>query len=53
MKELKSDVKVLLTSGFRYDDKIREGIALGAAGFIQKPFTLQRLSEAIFRILDN
>jgi len=53
LKAVKNDVKVLLTSGFRNDEKIQEGMELGINGFIQKPFTLTRLSEAVFKIIEN
>lgn len=53
IKAVKSDVKVLLTSGFRNDEKIQEGMEQGINGFIQKPFTLTRLSDAIFKIIEN
>jgi len=53
LKEIKKDVKVLLTSGFRHEEKIQEGMKLGINGFVQKPYNLNRLSEAVFKILDE
>jgi len=53
LKTVKSDVRVLLTSGFRNDEKIQEGMDMGINGFIQKPFTLNRLSEAVFKIIEK
>jgi hypothetical protein len=41
MKELKSVVKVLLTAGFRYDDKIREGDCLGRWFYTLLTFSLR------------
>lgn len=52
LKNIKSDVKVLLTSGFRHEEQIQEGMDLGINGFIQKPFTLAKLSDAVFKILE-
>ncbi len=53
LRAIKSDVKVLLTSGFRNEEKIQEGLEQGINGFIQKPFTMTRLSDAVFKIIGN
>ncbi|HRX49149.1 MAG TPA: response regulator [Spirochaetota bacterium] len=53
LRAVKNDVKVLLTSGFRNEEKIQEGVEQGINGFIQKPFTLNRLSEAVFKIIES
>ncbi len=53
LRAIKSDVKVLLTSGFRNEEKIQDGLEQGINGFIQKPFTMTRLSDAVFKIIGN
>jgi len=47
-----ANVKALIVSGFAQDDRIQQTLELGANGFIQKPYTLKRLSQAIARILN-
>ncbi len=51
LKELKSDVKVLLSSGYSYNEQAEKIMNMGCSGFIQKPFTLQELSSRIDEIL--
>jgi len=47
MKELVPDVKVLVTSGHDGDQQVRDGMALGACGFIGKPYRLDGMGRAI------
>jgi CheY-like chemotaxis protein len=42
-----SQVKVLLVSGYVDEDRAEELLAEGAAGFLQKPFTLELLRRAV------
>jgi len=51
MKEIKPDVRVLFASGFKEDKRVKEVLELGACDFIQKPYTIEKLSEAIHGIL--
>ena len=44
---LNPDVKVLLCSGFKQDQRAMEILKLGAVGFVQKPYSLLDLSSAI------
>jgi two-component system cell cycle sensor histidine kinase/response regulator CckA len=53
MKAINPELKVLLASGFRQDDRVEEVIKLGVNGFIQKPYTLKGLARAMFDILDD
>ena len=53
MKEINPEVKVLLSSGFSIDGKAAEILRRGCNGFIQKPFTLNDLSQKIREILDK
>ena len=44
LKQIKSDVKVLIASGYTEDQRIREMFKQGCIGFIQKPFSINVLS---------
>jgi len=52
MKEMNPEVKVLLSSGYSIDGEAKEIIKRGCNGFIQKPFTMEKLSNQIKSILD-
>ncbi len=51
MKEIDPEIKVLLASGFKRDKRVEEAMSLGANAFIQKPFTLKDLSDAIWSLI--
>ena len=51
LQKINSNVKVLMSSGLWQDERISKAASLGAAGFIHKPYTLEKLSEAVYRIL--
>ena len=53
LKQIKSDVKVIIASGFSEDQRIREMYEQGCIGFIQKPFRINMLSEKILKALQN
>ena len=53
LKEINPVVKVLLTSGYSYDEEAVKIISRGANGFIQKPFGVKELSRQIREILDH
>jgi two-component system cell cycle sensor histidine kinase/response regulator CckA len=53
LKQIKSDVKVLIASGFAEDQRIREMFKQGCIGFIQKPFNVNLLSEKVITALKN
>jgi len=48
MKRINKNVKILLTSGFRKDNRIEILLKTDADGFIQKPYTLNKISQAIY-----
>ncbi|MDY6950340.1 MAG: response regulator [Thermodesulfobacteriota bacterium] len=52
MKEIKPDLRVLLSSGFSIDGEAAEILERGCNGFIQKPFTMRQLSEKIGEVLN-
>jgi two-component system cell cycle sensor histidine kinase/response regulator CckA len=51
LKEIKSDVKILLSSGYTIDENTRELMDHGCRGFIQKPYTIHELSNKILDVL--
>lgn len=53
LRELNPDVKVLLSSGYDFSLKSPEIMNRGVDGFIQKPFTIARLSRKLREVLDK
>jgi len=53
IKEIRSDIKVLLTSGYSRDGEADEILKRGCDGFIQKPFHTMELSKRLREILDR
>jgi CheY-like chemotaxis protein len=51
LKQIDPNVRVLLASGYSIDGKAGEILRRGCRGFIQKPFTIDQLSEKIRDIL--
>ena len=51
IKEINPNVKVLLSSGYGIDDQAVEILDRGADSFIQKPFSLEDLSQKIREIM--
>ena len=47
IRQLNADINVLLSSGYSIDGPAQEIINRGGNGFIQKPFTLEQLSQKI------
>jgi len=47
LKSINPEIKVLLTSGFRKDERVDELISLGVKNFIQKPYSLENLCKAV------
>jgi PAS domain S-box-containing protein len=52
MRGLVPEVKVLVTSGHHGDQEVREVMALGACGFIGKPYRLDGMGRAIRAALE-
>ncbi|MDD3502296.1 MAG: hypothetical protein PHE19_07740 [Candidatus Cloacimonetes bacterium] len=50
MKKIDPDVQVLLCSGLKIDDRIEKIMSLGIQHYIQKPFTMHKLSKKVFEI---
>ena len=53
IKEIKPDIKVLLSSGYSINGQASEILNRGCNGFIQKPFNLQSLSKSLRTILEE
>jgi PAS domain S-box-containing protein len=53
LKEINPNIMVLLSSGYSIDGQASEILERGCDGFIQKPFSISQLSEAIREILDR
>ena len=53
MKEISSEVKVLLSSGYSISGQAAEIMDRGCNGFIQKPFKMKELSQKLREILDG
>ncbi len=53
IKELYPDMRVILTSGFRQDKRVSDIMNAGADYFIQKPFTMETITSAVFSVLIN
>ncbi len=51
LKKINPQVKILLTSGFKKDERIDEIMSLGINDFIQKPYTTENLSKAVYGII--
>jgi PAS domain S-box-containing protein len=53
LKEIKTDVKVLLSTGYSMNGQATSILERGCNGFIQKPFNMKFLSEKVREILEK
>ena len=53
LREINPEARVLLISGHSVESKAQSVIEAGAAGFLQKPFSLHALSHAMSTLLDR
>ena len=51
LRKLRTDVQVILSSGYNEQDVTQRFVGKGLAGFIQKPYTLANLRSTLNRIL--
>jgi PAS domain S-box-containing protein len=51
LMEARPNLKVIVYSGYALDEKAKQILDLGAQGFIQKPFSIDTLSEALNGLL--
>jgi CheY-like chemotaxis protein len=47
LKEIQPSVKVLMSSGYADDERLKTALKMGASGFIQKPYTAEELSRSM------
>jgi len=53
MRELKADIKVVLSSGYNEQDAMKHFAGKGLAGFVQKPYKSAELIEKLRQALDG
>jgi CheY-like chemotaxis protein len=53
LKKINANVKVLIASGYAKDQQIKEMMEHGCSGFIQKPFSINALSQKIMNVLSD
>jgi signal transduction histidine kinase/ActR/RegA family two-component response regulator len=53
IQALDPDIKILISSGVNMDEETKELLCDGRHDFMQKPFSMNRFSKAIRRILDQ
>jgi len=50
MRKIDKNLRVLLTSGFKQDERVQAVLDLGIQQFIQKPYTLDKLARAMYHL---
>lgn len=53
IRKIYPDLKILMSSGFKEDERVQEVLEAGANGFIQKPYALQNLALAVKKIMEE
>ncbi len=53
LKEIKTDVKVILSSGFIKDKRVQTIIEQGVNAFIHKPYTIDKLSKTVYEVIQS
>jgi signal transduction histidine kinase/CheY-like chemotaxis protein len=53
LRQIRPDVRVLLTSGFNQQEAVTRFTGKGLAGFIQKPFELTKLTQVVRSVLGD
>jgi DNA-binding NtrC family response regulator len=51
MREMRPEVPVLLSSGYSKDTVAQDLFSMGAAGFLEKPYDVTQLLDAVRRII--
>ena len=52
LKKNNPSVRVLMTSGFKFDERVQDALDLGVNGFVQKPYSIKTISREIKKILE-
>ncbi len=47
LKKIDPECRVLLTSGYKQDERVKDVLKMGVKGFVQKPYTIYSLSKAL------
>ena len=50
LRHMREDVRVILSSGYNEQDVTQRFVGKGLAGFVQKPYTVAKLREALNRV---
>lgn len=53
MKQIRENIKILISTGYTVDDNAEKFITEESDGFIQKPFSMYEFSSALRKILDR
>ncbi len=53
LKEMEPEIKVLLASGYSMESQVTDIMQKGCNGFIQKPFSMEKFSREIRKVLDG
>lgn len=53
IRDVRPNIPVILSSGYARDGKAEEIMKRGCNGFIQKPYTISKLSDKIRKVLDG
>ncbi len=53
MRKIDPGVRVLLATGYMHDERSEEILKSGVKGFIQKPFSIYELSEAMYNVINS
>jgi len=51
LRQINPDVRVILSSGYDVDDRVKEVLDHGALGFIQKPYHIESLLNLVRKVL--
>lgn len=53
MKKIDPNIKAILSSGFKQDERVNAILNSGIQSFIQKPYTMEKLSQTIANLLKD
>ena len=53
MRHIDRDLKVILTSGFRENERVSKNMDLGITRFIQKPYTYEKLGLLVREVIET
>ena len=53
LKKINPNIKVIVSTGYTREEPIRDLMAKGAVGFIQKPYTMRQLASVFKKITNS